>query len=243
MPSFIHPTAQIDSSVRMLDNVTVHAYAVIHGPSLLCEGVTVWDHAVIGRPGQRPGRDPERGFTYIDKDAVIGAGATIYHSVYIGKRVLVGDGARIRESCEIREDCIIGSNCTFQNNVTMLRGARVIDLSHITAGVFIGEDAFVSTGVLTMNDNAFNGNNPQGDPILRAPVIGHRASVGGGAILLPGTNIGNDAVVGAGAVVTKDVPEGKTVVGIPAKIRYPKPVNEGLHDLSYDGTPGTYSDS
>jgi acetyltransferase-like isoleucine patch superfamily enzyme len=117
----------------------------------------------------------------------------------------------------------------------MHRGSRVIDLSHITAAVVIGEGAFISTGVLTMNDDSFAGNNPVGDRKLNAPIIGENASIGGGAILLPGVNIGDRAVVAAGSIVTKSVERDTTVMGVAAKRKYPAPIDEGLHNLRTAG--------
>ena len=215
----IHPTAHVSIGSR------IGQYVVIHERVHIGPDVSIWDGAVIGRAPQRPGREPERDSlqTFIGAGAVIGAGATIYSDVTIGANTLIGDGARIREGCRISHDCIVGSNCTFQNDVIMLPGSRVIDLSHITAGVEIGAGAFVSTGVLTMNDNSFAGNNGDGESTLRPPFIGDNASIGGGAILLPGVRIGKHAVVAAGAVVTRDVEEGSTVAGIPAKRMYPRP--------------------
>lgn len=197
------------------------------------ERVTIYPGAVIGRPMQRAGAVPTWSLsdTIIDDDTVIGAGATIYTGTHIGKRTLIGDGAKLRENCTISDDCIVGSNCTFQKEVFMGRGSRVIDLSHITNGVIIGEGAFVSTGVLTMDDDSFNGLN-DADRELHPPLIAPFASVGGGAVLLPGVEIGLRAVVASGAVVTKNVAPGALVMGVPAKEK---------HDLGYHGTPGVPS--
>ena len=214
----IHPTAVIGEGVSIGRNVVIYPHTEIR------DGATIYDNSVIGRPTHRAGHNPSFGATtVIGQDSVIGSDCTIYTGTWIGKNVLVGDGVRIRENCEITAECIIGSNCTFQNDVVMLPRSRVIDLSHITAGVIIGEGAFVSTGVLTMNDDSFNGNNAEGDSTLNAPKIGAGASVGGGAVLLPGVNVGNGAVVAAGSIVTKDVAAGTTVMGVAAKRRYLQP--------------------
>ena len=209
-------------------NVTIGKNVVLYDGVVIDDDVTIYDNSIIGRPAHRPGHSQffssER--TYIGPGSVIGSGTTIYTGTWIGKNVLIGDGVRIRENCEIMAECIVGSNCTFQNNVIMFPRSRVIDLSHITAGVLIGENAFVSTGVLTMNDDSFNGNNAEGDTTLNAPQIGAGASVGGGAVLLPGVIVGHSAVVAAGAIVTKDVEAGTTVMGVAAKRRYLQPIPE-----------------
>lgn len=202
------------------------------GDVVLGEGVYIYPGSVIGKPMHRPGSAPGfSGPVSIGDGTIIGAGVTIYTGVLVGPNVLIGDGVRIRENCTISGDCIVGSNCTFQNDVFMEAGSRVVDLSHITAGVLIGRGAFVSAGVMTMNDDSFAGNH-NGDPDLRPPFIAPYASVGGGAILLPDVTIGRNAVVASGAVVTRDVQPDTVVMGVPARRK---------HDLGYDGTPGTPS--
>jgi acetyltransferase-like isoleucine patch superfamily enzyme len=231
--NIIAATAVIAPSAVLGERIAIGFGAVIYPGTHIHDNTYIGDHAVIGRPAVRPKRQPETNSPVsIGEGSVIGAHAVLYEGVRIGRRVLIGDGAKLRERCSIHDDCIVGSNCTFQRDVIMREGSRVIDLSHITNGVIIGEGAFVSTGVLTMDDDSFAGNNQSGDSHLNPPRIWRGASVGGGAILLPGVNVGEDAVVAAGAVVTKNVADGSTVMGVPAREK---------HDLGYDGTPGAPS--
>lgn len=194
----------------------VHDSVVVYPDVTIEEGVTIFPGAVIGRPPRIAGTVHEtpvvNTYTYIGMGTVIGANAVIYQGVQTGTSVLIGDGATIRENCQLHDQSIVGNNCTFQNGVILGARSRVIDLSHITAHVSIGEDSFLSTGVLTMNDNSF----ARGGE-LKAPYIGHRVRIGGGAILLPGVHVRNDATVAAGSVVTHDVEEGDLVKGIPAR--------------------------
>lgn len=229
--SSIHLSVNLGKRVHIGQNVVIHEYVEIG------DDAYIWDGSVIGRAPQRPNKQPARAGdrTIIGANTVIGTNTTIYSGTTIGKNVLIGDGVRIREFCTIQDDCIVGSNCTFQNEVFMGKGSRVIDLSHITAGVVIGEGAFVSTGVLTMNDDSFAGNNEKGEKALKPPIIGPFASVGGGAILLPGVEVGIRAVVAAGSTVTKNVDPDTVVMGVAAKRRYPSPVNENLRALGTTG--------
>ena len=103
-------------------------------------------------------------------------------------------------------------------DVSIGDGVKVMDNTHITGGVRIGDDAFVSTSVATTNDNS-PGDALQGESSLVAPEIRGRAVVGAGAILLPGVIIGEGATVAAGAVVTKDVPADAVVFGVPARAK------------------------
>lgn len=208
--AMVHPDAQIG------DGAVIHPGVVIYPRVNIGPHAVIYANAVIGRPRQKPGEDESYSekITEIEPQAVIGSGATIYTGTHIGYRSMIGDGVRIREDCFIADNAIVGNNSTFQSNVHLGWDSRVIDLSHITHGVKIGDHSFVSTGVLTMDDNSF-GTNYEPDP----PEVGEYVHIGGGAILLPGVKIGGYATVAAGAVVTKDVEDGGTVVGVPAKPR------------------------
>lgn len=199
----------------------IHPTAVIYPGVFIEDGVTVMPYAVVGRPPKIAGSvhvEPHvSGETIIRTGAVIGAHAVIYAGTHVGESALIGDGATIRENCTIDRQAIVGNNCTFQNNVYLGPRSRVIDLSHITAYVYIGADVFVSTGVLTMNDNSM----AQGGT-LEPPVIESGARVGGGATLLPGVIVGREALVAAGSVVTHNVRAGTRVQGVPAR-EYPGP--------------------
>lgn len=232
--SAIHNTAVVSREAVIGKGVTIEAFAYV-GSATIEDGVTVMQGAVIGREPARPNIFTRPGRpAYVGAYSVIGSNVTIYTGVSLGKNVLIGDGARIRENTRIGDDSIIGSNATIQNDVNMGERSRVVDLSHITAGVVIGDDVFISTGVLTMNDNSFNHGGP-----LNPPIISDGVSIGGGAILLPGVFVGPNAIVAAGAVVTKYVYAGTRVQGVPAKRYYLPPVDESLRLPRFPDTSAT----
>lgn len=183
---------------------------------LISSDVTIFPGAIIGRPPKGTGsihqRPTAHRHTIIGRGSVIGANAVIYQGVALGRNVLIGDGATIREDTTIDDDAIIGSNATLQNNVYVGFKSRVLDLSHITAHVRIGDNVFVSVGVLTMNDNSM----AQGGA-LNPPRVENNARIGGGAALLPGMIVGHGALVATGAVVTHPVGDNVRVQGVPAR--------------------------
>jgi acetyltransferase-like isoleucine patch superfamily enzyme len=112
--------------------------------------------------------------------------------------------------------CIISRYVTLNYDAKLGNGVKVMDSSHITGGTIVEDDAFISTHVSTTNDN-----DPRAetyDPTrIAGPTIRRGAVIGAGAILLPGVEIGEGATVAAGAVVTRNVPAGVVVRGIPAR--------------------------
>lgn len=134
----------------------------------------------------------------------------------------IGDGTRIWQFCvvlpgaAIGRDCNICSHCFIENDVVV--GDRVTIKSGVQLwdGLRVGDDVFIGPNATFTNDRHPRSGN-HGFECLRT-TLESGCSVGAGAVILPGVRIGKLAVVGAGAVVTKDVPDGTTVVGNPARI-------------------------
>ena len=131
-------------------------------------------------------------------------------------RLLIGDGAKIRENAILEDYALVAMNCTLNHHVTVKKRSKVMDLSHITARTIIEEEVFVAPLVSSANDNNMR---LKGKEVGDAQIIRLEsgARIGSGSILLPGVQVGADAIVGAGAVVTRDVSAGTRVMGMPAK--------------------------
>ena len=125
----------------------------------------------------------------------------------------IGDETRIGPFVEIQRGASIGARCKVQSH------------TFVCDGVEIGDEVFVGHGVVFINDKFPRATTDEGslqtgeDWELLPTIVEHRASLGSGAIVLGGVRIGEGAIVGAGAVVTRDVAPGETVAGVPARVR------------------------
>ena len=148
----------------------------------------------------------------VEDGAQIGANTRIWHHVHVRPGAVIGDNCNIGHSVYIDSDAVIGNNVKLQNRVSIYRGVTLED------GVFVGPHATFT------NDKHPRSILADGTPVSEedwSPVptlVQYGASIGAGAIILPGVTIGRWAMVGAGALVTKDVPEYGLVIGSPARL-------------------------
>lgn len=124
--------------------------------------------------------------------------------------VVVLPGARIGKDCNICSHCFIENDVVVGDRVTIKNGVQLWD------GLQIGDDVFIGPNVTFTNDRYPRSGNRRN--VALQTVVESGASIGAGAVLVPGIRVGAGAMVAAGAVVTKDVPAGKIVMGNPARI-------------------------
>jgi UDP-2-acetamido-3-amino-2,3-dideoxy-glucuronate N-acetyltransferase len=198
----------------------VHPTAVVHQGTVLGEGVRVLEYAVVGKqptlgPRSTAKRDPLPPATIGDR-TVISTGAIVFAGSTIGSGCIVGDQACVRERVMLGDDVVVGRGSLVENDTAIGRGTRIQADAYLTAYSTLEEDVFVAPCVVTTNDN-FMGRTERRKGLMKGPTIRRGARIGGGAILLPGIEIGEEAFVGAGAVVTKDVEARTIVYGNPAR--------------------------
>jgi acetyltransferase-like isoleucine patch superfamily enzyme len=139
--------------------------------------------------------------------------AIIRDDCKIGRRTMIWHYANMY-GCEIGEGSMIGSHTEIQDHVKIGNNTRIQSHSFLCSKVEVGNDVFIDHGVMTINDVK----PPSGDPTKwKGTTIEDRVMIGSNSTLFP-VKIGEAAVIGAGSVVTKDVPEGRVVIGNPAKI-------------------------
>jgi acetyltransferase-like isoleucine patch superfamily enzyme len=199
----------------------VHPTAVVYPGVVLGDGVKVLEYAVVGKqPALSPrstAKATELPPAEIGAGTVISTGAVVFAGSTVGERVILGDQACVRERVTVGDDVVIGRGSLVENDTTIGAMSKIQADAYITAYSTLEEQVFVAPCVVTTNDN-FMGRTERRHALRKGPTIRRGARIGGGAVLLPGIEIGEEAFVGAGAVVTKDVEARMLVVGNPARV-------------------------
>jgi acetyltransferase-like isoleucine patch superfamily enzyme len=198
----------------------VHPTAIVYPGTVLGEGVRVLEHAVVGKqPSLSPRSTAKREElppAELGPGTIVSTGAVVFAGTRVGARVIVGDQACVRERCVVGDDVVIGRGSLVENDTSIGALTKIQAHAYVTAYSTLEENVFVAPCVVTTNDN-FMGRTERRHELIKGPTIRRGARVGGGAILCPGVEIGEEAFVGAGAVVVRDVPPRAVVVGNPAR--------------------------
>lgn len=179
-------------------------------PIELGQDCSIDPNVLLGYP---PGRKVERRPVRIGDRSQLRAGTIVYASVEIGKRFETGHGAVIREGSRIGDDCAIWNYSTVDYECVIGNRVRIHCNVYVCQYTTIEDDVFLAPGVMLANDP-----HPLCTKCMQGPTIRAGARVGIGSIVLPHVEVGENALVGAGSVVTKDVPAGAVVAGSPARV-------------------------
>jgi UDP-2-acetamido-3-amino-2,3-dideoxy-glucuronate N-acetyltransferase len=210
----LHPDAKVGSDVSFGANVVVHAGVVIG------DGVVIQDNVVLGkRPKLAPtsaaraaGDDP----LVIEAGVAICAGAIVFASARLGAGCIIGDQAFVRERASVGARSVIGRGSNVDNDVTVGDRVKVQSMVYLTAHTVVEDDVFVGPCAMTTNDDTMSRHGAGYE--LRGATLRRACRIGGGAVLTPGVEIGEEAFVAAGAVVTAPVAPRAVVMGVPARM-------------------------
>jgi UDP-2-acetamido-3-amino-2,3-dideoxy-glucuronate N-acetyltransferase len=184
------------------------------------DGCRIGDNAVVGKqPSLSPRSTAKREDLpplELGEGTIVSTGAVVFAGTRIGARSVIGDQSCVRERCELGEDVVVGRGSLVENDTTIGARTKIQADAYVTAYSTLEEDVFIAPCVVTTNDN-FMGRTEKRHELRKGPTIRRGARIGGAAVLLPGIEVGEEAFVGAGAVVTKDVPPKAVVVGNPAR--------------------------
>jgi acetyltransferase-like isoleucine patch superfamily enzyme len=210
----LSPTASVGREVVFGAHVVVHDHVVIG------DGCTIQDGAVLGKTPSLSRRSTAAGGELeplvLEDGVVICAHAIVFAGSRIGARTIIGDQAYVRERTTIGADTVVGRASGVDNDVSVGARVRIQSQAYVTGYSVVENDVFVGPCAMTTNDDTMA--RLAKGTALRGATLRRACRIGGGAVLLPGVEIGEEAFVAAGAVVTSDVPARKVVMGVPARV-------------------------
>lgn len=228
----VGPFAVVGAGVVVGAECRIGPHVVLHEGAVVGDGVRIDGHASVGK---QPMRAANSAATRADRQppaevgdrCLIGTGAVVYAGCRLGTGVLVADGATVREDVVVGDYTIIGRGAAVENACRIGRYCKLETNAYLTAHSVLEDRVFLAPGVLTSNDSVMG--RPAGRPRPFAGVTVRRGGrLGVGAVVLPGREVRADAVVAAGAVLTRDAEGGVVHVGVPARAVRPVPEAERL---------------
>lgn len=225
----------IEDGVSIGNGSVIGNHVVIYPGTEIGEQVVIQDHTVIGKPPlraaisvSRPKKDediPAR----IGSKVRIGAHAVVYNQTTIGNGAMIADSAAVRERVTIGEETIVGRLVTVENDTTVGDRCKLETGCYITAYSELGNGCFIAPMVTTSNDN-FIGRTKERFKHFKGVTVHNGGRIGAGAVILPGRIIGEEGVVAAGSVVTRDVDAKSLVMGSPARFFRNVPPNQWVEN-------------
>jgi len=200
--------------------VTFGAHVVVHDDVVIGDGCSIGDGAVLGKSpvlgarssASREPLDP----LVLEDEAVIGTHAIVFAAAHIGAGAIIADQALVRERCAVGPGTVLGRASQLDNDVVIGARVRIQSNVYVTGYSIVEDDVFVGPCAMTTNDHTM-GRHPEG-VALHGAILRRACRVGGAAVLLPDVEIGEEAFVAAGAVVTVSVAPRKVVMGVPARV-------------------------
>ena len=217
------PGLWIADDAEVDDDATIGAHVVIHAGARVASGAVIQDGAVIGKAPalgrhSRAARPAGGAATVVEAGAVVGCHAVIVAGAQIGPGAVVADHVLVREGARLDEAAVVGHCGTVGVRVVIGARSKLMSFATLPPGTLIEEDVFIGPSFIVTDDPTMGRH--EGRPgVVRPPALRRRCRVAASVTLLPGVEIGEDALVGAGSLVTRDVPPGVTVIGTPARPR------------------------
>jgi acetyltransferase-like isoleucine patch superfamily enzyme len=223
------PGLLLGKDVQVGRGVSFGAYVVVHDGTTIGDGCVIEDHVVLGkRPRLAPGSSAAGEVSRLElgKEVKVCSGAVVFAGAQVQERVILGDQSFVRERSRVGTGSVIGRASTVDNDVYVGARVRVQTGVYLTAFTIVEDDVFVGPGVITTNDNTMSRHSAEAP--LRGATLRRACRVGGGVVLTPGVEIGEEAFVAAGAVVSCDVSARAVVMGIPARAMREVPAEDLL---------------
>lgn len=204
--------------------MAIHSSVRLYGKNRIGSDSQVMENVILGYPDRQllieiQARNAEIESSQhqgadIGEQALIRSGTVVYCRVRIGRNFQSGHNVLIREHTRIGDNVLIGTNAILEGNITIGSNVNIQSNVYIPTNSVIEDFVFIGPNVVLTNDKY-----PlRKDSKLKGPVIRKGASLGANATILPGVEVGEGAMVAAGALVTKDIPPWTLAIGFPARV-------------------------
>ena len=214
----------ISGRITLGKNVIIHDSVTIYGPVNIGDGCYVDENTIIGYPARKElSRLIKKGSPHFERtggvesclgrNVILRPKCTLYEGVKVGNDVEFGTDVLVRENTVIGDNTIIGSKVVIDGYSHIGSRTLLHTNAYICPYSTIGDDVFIGPGVVFTNDKYANRMQVK----LQGPIIKAGASIGAGAIILPGITVKEGSLIGSGAVVTRDTEPHTVYVGNPAR--------------------------
>jgi acetyltransferase-like isoleucine patch superfamily enzyme len=202
---------------------SVGAHTVIHEGVIVGDGCVVEDHVVLGKqPRLARGSSAasaagtEHQPLRLGARVTVCAGAVVFAGASIDDEAILGDQSYVRERASVGARTVIGRGSVLDNDASIGARVKVQTNVYVTAFSVVEDDVFLGPGVVTTNDDTMSRHGRQTP--LRGATLRRACRIGGGAVLTPGVEVGEEAYLAAGAVLTRDLPPRAVAIGVPARV-------------------------
>ena len=220
--------AYVDNKAKVGHDVSIGRFTEVLAGSEIGDNCVIGSRCIIGHPSKLELQRADFSATSprvsdlivkepvarIGAGAIIRSGSIIYQYVIIGERLRTGHNTLVREHVTIGENCVVGTNAILDGYIRVGSNSMIQSNCYITQSTRIGNGVFISPGCAVFDNKRMI----LGEGLERT-TIGDYVRIGGGTKILPGITLGKFALIGAGSVVTKDVPPKAIAYGVPAEIK------------------------
>jgi UDP-2-acetamido-3-amino-2,3-dideoxy-glucuronate N-acetyltransferase len=213
------PGLLLGKDVSIGAEVSFGAHVVVYDGTVIGDGCAIEDHAVLGKRPRLARSSAARGDVgalELGERVTVCCGAVVCAGATVGAGAILGDQSFVRERSQIGAGSVIGRGSTVDNDVRVGARVKVQTGVYLTAFSVVEDDVFVGPGAITTNDDTMSRHGAETP--LRGATLRRACRIGGGAVLTPGVEVGEEAFVAAGALVTRDVAARAVVMGVPARV-------------------------